>query len=373
MRVLICPDKFKNSLTAAQVCDAVEHGIKSKNKDFEIVKMPLADGGEGTSEILTALTGGKFITVEAHDPLFRIVEASYGISGDGSTAFIEMSSASGLKLLKPNEYNPLKATTFGTGELIRHALESGVTKIILGIGGSATNDGGIGAAAALGFKFLDDNGAELQPTGENLFRIKKIQFEHVFPSLSNTTFQAMCDVNNPLTGIDGASVVFGPQKGATQHQVTLLDEGLLNLGNVIEKELGHFIQNVPGAGAGGGIGGGAIAFFQAELKSGIELVMEMTNFEEEAMKADLIITGEGKMDSQSLQGKVVAGVAAIAMKHHKRLMAVAGRNDIDKSQQQALQIEKIFALTDFESEAVAIRDAFSLLSRVISEHMSLVI
>ena len=369
MRVLICPDKFKNSLTAAQVCDAIAQGVKLKNKDFEIVKLPLADGGEGTAEILTALTDGRFITIQAHDPLFRIVDASYGISGDGSRAFIEMSSASGLKLLKQHEYNPLKTTTFGTGELIKHALEHGVTSIILGIGGSATNDGGVGAAAALGYKFLDEKGADLQPIGENLSRIKKIQFDHVISSLSKAKFQAMCDVKNPLSGSNGASVVFGPQKGATPQQVTFLDQGLLNLGNIIQKDIGRSVTNVPGAGAGGGIGGGAIAFFNAELISGIELVMEMTRFEEEVMQSDLIITGEGKMDSQTLQGKVVAGVAAIASKHNKRLMAVAGRNELDKSQQQALRAEKIFALTDFESESVALSDAFRLLSEVTATHI----
>jgi glycerate kinase len=274
-----------------------------------------------------------------------------------------------LKLLKASEYNPLKTSTFGTGELIKHALENGVSKIILGIGGSATNDGGIGVAAALGYRFLDENKDELQPSGENLLPIKKIQSDNVVSSLVNVKFWAMCDVQNPLTGPIGASAVFGPQKGATNDQVTLLDEGLANLGRVIESDLNLSIRDVPGAGAGGGIGGGAIAFLGAELKSGIELVMELSNFEHEVMLADLVITGEGKMDSQTLQGKVVAGVAAIARKHNTRVIVIAGRNELNNDQQQSLPVEKIFALTDYESEEAAIQNAYGLLATVSGKYL----
>ncbi len=373
MRILISPDKFKHSLTAAQVCDAVEEGLKSVLKNIEVVKLPLADGGEGTTEILTQLSGGKIITTSAHDPLFRKLEASYGLSGDGPTAYIEMSSASGLHLLHQSERNPLKTSTLGTGELIKHALLQGVKKIILGIGGSATNDGGIGMAAAMGYTFLDNNNNKLQPTGENLINIKKINSDHLLPELKGATVWAMCDVQNPLTGIEGASFVFGPQKGASEEHVRALDDGLANLAVVVDSDLKQAIADIPGAGAGGGIGGGAIAFLNAELKSGIELVMQLTAFENQVKLADIIITGEGKMDAQTLQGKVVAGVAAVAKKYHKRVLAITGRNTLDKKDQQSLCIDQVFALTDFENEEVAMKEAYQLLTRITSEHIASVI
>ena len=324
MRILIAPDKFKGSLEAADVCLAVEEGIKLAFPDADTISVPLADGGEGTTRILTAYTHGRFISVLVNDPLGRKIMAEYGISGDGDTGFIEMASASGLLLLSPEEYNPLLTSTFGTGELIRDALDNGVKRIILGIGGSATTDGGIGMAEALGYKFYDTEGERLAAIGGSMSKIARIDIQNRDERLESLEVVVACDVKNPLYGLSGAAYVYGPQKGANDVVVNQLDEGLLNLSCVASKTFGIDVADIPGAGAAGGLGAGALWFLNATLQEGVGIVMEQTGIEDEIKKADLVITGEGKVDEQTLQGKVIKGLADLCRKYKAPLAVVCG-------------------------------------------------
>lgn len=370
MRVLIAPDKFKGSLTAGQVCEAVERGIRRALEKSEPVSFPLADGGDGTAEILTRYSGGQSVKVPSRDPLMRPVEASYGISPDHQTAFIEMANASGLRLLSAGERNAMDTTSVGTGDLIKDALEKGVSRIIIGIGGSATNDGAIGAASVLGYGFLDQRGNEIRPTGANLINIQHIRTSGVHPRLKETIFIAVCDVDNPLTGPKGAAVTYGPQKGANADQVRQLDRGLSHLSDLLISQLGVDVSLVPGAGGGGGFGGGAMAFFNARLKPGVDVIFEYSGFEQQASQADVIITGEGKMDGQTLHGKVVSGVVAIARKYHKPVIAVTGTNQLTRDQERMLGLDASFALTDYADEQTAINQADKLLAEVAEKEIS---
>lgn len=370
MRILIACDKFKDSLTAAEACKAIASGIHSTFEDFECIEFPLADGGDGTMDILTYHSGGEKIKLSIHDPLFRLIESDYGLSKDGKTAFIEMANSSGLKLLKPEERNTMITSTFGTGELIGNALDRGVDHIILGIGGSATTDGGIGLAAALGFEFLDSRKKALKPIGKNLALIESIDNSKIHPRLHEVSFTAICDVDNLLHGDRGAAHVYGPQKGATPEEVRYLDKGLKNLARVINEKLKISIDIVPGAGAGGGVGGGAIAFLHAELKRGVDLVLELSHFEEQVKNCDAVITGEGKMDEQTLYGKLIHGIATKAKKYGKRVIAVTGRNELSDTQLQLLNIEKVFALTNFTDENNAMKNAFLTLGKISAEHIA---
>lgn len=367
MRILIAPDKFKHTLTALAVCDALAAGIESVLPAAEIVKVPLADGGEGTAEILTHLAGGRLISVNVCDPLFRAIHASYGVSADGATAFIEMASASGLHLLKPAERNPLHTSTYGTGQLIRHALLAGVKTVVLGIGGSATNDAGMGLATALGFKFVNDSDQELIASGANTRYVNRIDTANVMKELKGTTVIAMCDVQNPFIGPTGAAFTYGPQKGASQADVVELDDGLKNFAQVIERDLSKSILTIPGAGAGGGIGGGAIAFLDATLQSGIEYVLHVSHMERKVEWADVIITGEGRLDSQTSQGKVIAGIAALAHKHTRPLIAVTGKNELTTAEQKDLHVDAVFSLTDVVGEQEAMDQPFEAVRKIGAE------
>lgn len=324
MYILVAPDKFRGSLEASEVCQSVAEGIRLAYPDAKIISVPLADGGEGTTRILTEQSKGKFVTAIVQDPLGRFIEAEYGLSGDGNTAFIEMAVASGLNLLKAEERNPLLTNTYGTGELILQAINSGVKKIILGIGGSATTEAGIGMASALGYKFLDENQEEVLVNGENLSLIKSIQTENVNPLLKSVEFIVACDVTNPLYGEAGAAYVYGPQKGADKNMVVHLDNGLKNIARVASETFGNDISNNPGAGAAGGLGAGALWFLNADLREGVSIVMEQTKIAEHIQKADLVITGEGKVDEQTLQGKVVKGLADLCQKNNVPLAVVCG-------------------------------------------------
>ena len=324
MYILVAPDKFRGSLEASEVCQSVAEGTRLAYPDAEIVSVPLADGGEGTTRILTEQSNGKFVTAIVHDPLGRLIEAEYGLSGDGNTAFIEMAAASGLNLLKPEERNPLLTNTYGTGALILHAINAGVKKIILGIGGSATTEAGIGMAAALGYKFFDEKEKEIFANGENLSLIKSIKTEGVNPLLKSIDFIVACDVTNPLYGESGAAYIYGPQKGADENMVVQLDNGLKNIARVASQTFGIDISSNPGAGAAGGLGAGALWFLNAELREGVSIVMEQTNIAEHVQKADLVITGEGKVDEQTLQGKVVKGLANLCQKNNVPLAVVCG-------------------------------------------------
>ncbi len=323
VNILICPDKFKGSLTAREACTAIADGVRAVHPNVKINTVPLADGGEGTCSLLTEWHGGKHITIPVKGPLFAEVMARYGISNDGSTAFIEMAEASGLMLLEPGERNPLHTTTLGTGELIADALARGATNIILGIGGSATNDAGMGMAAALGYVFLNTKGEVLSPVGENLVHIHRILIDKVHPALVKSSFTALCDVRNPLYGPDGAAFVYGPQKGADKSAVALLDRGLQNFEKVATRELGR-AADFPGAGAAGGLGAGAKVFLHAAVRTGVGFVIESTDLVNRIHEADIVVTGEGKIDSQTLSGKVVSEVARHAREAGKPVVAVCG-------------------------------------------------
>ncbi|MFF2592617.1 glycerate kinase [Priestia megaterium] len=324
MKIVIAPDSFKESLTALRVCEAVEKGIKTHFPNAEISKVPMADGGEGTVQSLVDATDGEIIQTKVTGPLGKEVEAFYGILGDGNTAVIEMAAASGLHHVSMDERNPLITTTRGTGELILKALDHKVKYIIIGIGGSATNDGGAGMAKALGAKLLDANGAEIKEGGGSLDQLTAIDLTNLDSRLAEVKVEVACDVDNLLTGKTGASAVFGPQKGATPDMVKQLDRNLAHYAAVIEKEMDIHIQNVPGAGAAGGLGGGLLAFLSAELKPGVDIVIKATELENYIKDADLVITGEGRIDGQTIYGKTPIGVAKTAKKHSVPVIAIAG-------------------------------------------------
>jgi glycerate 2-kinase len=326
MKIVIAPDSFKESMTAAEVCTAVEAGFQKVFGDTEYVHVPVGDGGEGTVQSVVDATDGRIVEVKATGPLGEKVDAFYGLTGDGKTAVIEMAAASGLHLVPREQRNPLVTTTRGTGELILDALDKKVERIVLGLGGSATNDGGAGMASALGVKFLDVNGEELRPGGEALGELLTIDISDMDPRLKSVKVDVACDVTNPLTGPIGASAVFGPQKGATPEMVGVLDASLKRYAEVVERNLGLQVDELPGAGAAGGLGAGVVAFLDGKLQSGIDLVLDVIGFEEAVRDADLIITGEGRIDSQTVHGKAPVGVAkrAKAVAVDVSVVAIAG-------------------------------------------------
>jgi len=324
MKVLIAPDSFKESLSALEVARNIELGIKKVTPETTCFLLPMADGGEGTVQSLVDATEGQIIQARVHDPLMRKINRYYGMLGDGKTAIIEMASASGLGLLKEDERNPYITTTFGTGELIISALDQGCKEIMIGIGGSATNDGGMGMATALGVKFLDEHGDEVEQGGKQLIRIRNIDTSGMIAGLENVRIIIASDVSNPLTGKNGASTVYGPQKGASSDQVKALDTGLDHYGNLIEEKFGMNVKSVPGSGAAGGLGAGLMTFLNAKMKPGFEIVKEITNLEEHIKDVDLVITGEGKIDFQTQYGKTPFGVAMTAKKYDKPVIAIVG-------------------------------------------------
>ncbi len=311
-KVVIAPDSFKGSLTARQVCEAAEEGLRRVWPEAEVVSVPMADGGEGTVQSLVDATSGRIVSIDVTGPLGEPVAAFLGVLGDGVTAVIEMAAASGLPLVPQGLRNPALATTRGTGELIRGALDIGCRKFIIGIGGSATNDGGAGMAQALGVRLLDASGAEIGPGGAELARLARIDVSGLDPRASLSEFVVACDVDNPLTGPRGASAVYGPQKGATLEMVKTLDDALKNLASVVGRDLGVDVDGIPGAGAAGGLGAGLVAFLGASLKRGVDIVVEAVGLREQMKGASLVITGEGRTDFQTLFGKTPMGVANVA-------------------------------------------------------------
>ena len=332
MKFVLAPDKYKGSLTGFEFCDAVEEGIHIVFPQAEIIKKPLADGGDGTIEVVKKYLEAEEIKVVVNDPLFRKIEAPYLFSKRQRTAFIEMSEASGHRLLKSEELNCMETTTLGTGELILDALNKGATQILLGIGGSATNDGGMGVAQALGYSFLDKQGQELEPIGKNLSKINAIEFPKE-RMLTGVEFKIACDVNNPFYGPNGAAHVYAAQKGASKKEIELLDEGLKNFAGVIEKTIGIDVQEIEGSGASGGLGGGAVAFLNGTLVSGIQLIKELADFEAALHGADWVITGEGKLDSQTLSGKTIAGVLESAKTQGVKVAALCGIIELSMAEQ----------------------------------------
>lgn len=324
-KFVLAPDSFKESMTAKAACQAMEEGILRVFPTAEITQVPMADGGEGTVDALVAATGGKKIPVTVASPFpEKNVTTYYGLLGDGKTAVIEMAKANGIELVAKKERDPLKTSTYGTGELIKAALDQGVETIIIGIGGSVTNDGGAGMAQALGAQLLDHEGSELPAGGGALAQLAKINLDTLDSRLEKTEILIASDVTNPLTGPEGASYVFGPQKGATAEMVRQLDQNLKHYAAIIERDLGISIADVSGAGAAGGLGAGLLAFTQAKMRSGVETVIEHTKLAEKIAQADYVFTGEGGMDFQTKFGKAPYGVAKVAQHYHKPVFACAG-------------------------------------------------
>lgn len=324
MKIVIAPDSFKESLSALQVANAIEAGFKEIYPCAEYVKCPVADGGEGTLNAMVDATGGRIVQQPVISPTGETVMAALGLSEDGRDAYIEMATASGLELVAADRRNPLTATSYGTGELIKAALDSGARRFIIGIGGSATNDAGVGMLQALGFRFLDKQGDDLPFGGGALAALATIETAHADPRLAECRFQVACDVTNPLTGETGASAIFGPQKGATPQMVQLLDANLRHFAAVVKKTLLRDIESIPGAGAAGGMGAGLLAFLNAELAPGFPLIAGALGLEALMKDANLVITGEGRIDSQTINGKVPVGVATLAKKQHLPTIAIAG-------------------------------------------------
>ncbi|SFP87014.1 glycerate kinase [Salibacterium halotolerans] len=327
MKVVIAPDSFKESMSAMQAAEAVERGFRQVYGDaVETERIPMADGGEGTTRSMADALEGNMIKKEVTGPAGIPVQAEFALLGDGRTAVIEMAEASGIALVPKEDRNPVTATSFGTGQLIKAALDEGAVKIILGIGGSATNDGGAGMFQALGGRLLDASGHDLPAGGGALTELAGIDTSGLDPRLARTDIRTACDVTNPLTGENGASAVYGPQKGEDEKMVNLLDQALYRFGQVIEEQLGVHVDTLPGSGAAGGMGAGLKAFLQAELEPGIDIVLEETRFATRIKDADLIITGEGKMDYQTVFGKTPVGVAKAALQVKKvPVMAFCGQ------------------------------------------------
>ena len=311
-------------MTAKEVCEAMERGIKKVYPDANCIHVPMADGGEGTVQSLVDATNGEIYEIEVTGPLGNKVTAKYGIMGDKETAVIEMAEASGIQYVTNETKNPMVTTTYGTGELIRACLDKGIKKIIIGIGGSATNDGGTGMAEALGVKFLDQQGNKLPRGGGYLDQLSKIDISNLDPRLKEVSIFVACDVTNPLCGENGASYVFGPQKGATEEMVRILDRNLSHYADVVKKQLGKDVKNIPGAGAAGGLGAGLLIFTQATLQKGIDLVIEYSQLRSKIKNADYVFTGEGGIDFQTQYGKTPYGVAQVAKEFNKKVIAIAG-------------------------------------------------
>jgi glycerate kinase len=324
VRIVVAPDSFKGSVSALGVANAMERGILTVFPEAEVLKAPIADGGEGTVEALVEATGGQIIYEQVMGPIGEPVKAYWGILGDGETAVMEMAAASGLPLVPQDKRDPRVTTTYGTGQLMKSALEKGLKKIIIGIGGSATNDGGTGMAQALGARFLDASGKELPQGGGALVNLAQIDLSNMDPRVAEAEIMVACDVDNPLCGPRGASAVYGPQKGATPEMVAELDNALAVYAKVAEKATGKDMANYPGAGAAGGLGAGLLFFTNAELRPGVEIVLEAAGFENMVATADLLITGEGRTDFQTAFGKAPVGAAKVAKQYNVPVVCIAG-------------------------------------------------
>lgn len=344
--ILLAPDSFKESMTARQVCQAMEKGIKRADSSIKCIHLPMADGGEGTMQSLVDATGGKIHNVGVVGPLGNQVEASYGILGDGKTGVVEMASSSGINLAPLKKRNPLISTSYGSGQLIKSCLDHGISKLLIGIGGSATNDGGLGAIQALGGRFLDKDGIELGFGGGELDKLVDIDLSNLDKRLSHITINIACDVNNPLCGDNGASKVFGPQKGASPEMVEILDRNLYHYGLMIKEKLGIDILKIPGAGAAGGLGAGLMAFLGGSLSRGIDLVIKYSRLEEKLPYVDMVWTGEGSIDFQTQFGKTPLGVAQAAKKYNKPVVAFGGKVEGDIEVLYTMGIDAIFSIAN---------------------------
>jgi len=370
MRIVIAPDSLKECLSALEVAQAIEAGVKDAVPDAETVLIPLADGGEGTVDALVAATEGRFVEETVRGPLGRDVAARFGLLGDGHTAAIEMAAASGLPLVPPARRNPLVTTTYGTGQLIRSALDHGASKVIIGIGGSATVDGGAGMAQALGARLLDAAGRPIGPGGGALDGLDRIDMSDCDPRLADTEVVIASDVNNPLLGPDGAARTFGPQKGATPEMVDALEAGLQHFADLMERDLGLRTHDLAGAGAAGGLGAGLLAFLGAKLELGIDIVLDAVQFRERIRGADLVITGEGMMDWQSAFGKTPVGVAGAAKEQGLPVVAIVAALGKDRQRVLDAGLDAYFALAD---GPLTLEDSFARAAELLAETASQVV
>lgn len=344
MKIVIAPDSYKESLSALAVATAIEQGFREIYPDAEYVKLPMADGGEGTVDVMIAATQGRRVDVDVTGPLGDTVHGFYGVSGDGKCAFIEMAAASGLEQVPIARRDPLKTTSWGTGELIRHALDAGVGQIIIGIGGSATNDGGAGMMQALGAQLLTVDGQQIAHGGGALDKLDRIDIRHLDRRLATCQIDVACDVTNPLTGPEGATAVFGPQKGATEAMIAQLDRALERYARIIARDLDIDVLTLEGGGAAGGMGAALYAFCGARLRQGIEIVTDALRLDEQVADADLVITGEGRIDSQTVHGKVPVGVARIAKRHNVPVIGIAGSLTADVGVVHQHGIDAVFSV-----------------------------
>jgi len=372
MRILIAPDKFKGSLDAGEAAGAIARGFMEGWPEAEVLTCPLADGGEGTMELLVTATGGRTIACEVTGPLGERRQASLGILGDGKTAMVEMAAASGLALVPPEKRDPRYTTSAGTGDLIRRALDEGLRRIIVGIGGSATNDGGAGMAAALGARFLDENGEDLPHGAIYLNNLQAMDLSGLDPRVRESTVLVASDVTNPLLGERGASHVYGPQKGASEYDVRLLETALARLSEVTSRYVTPGYESNPGAGAAGGLGFGLMAFAGATVLPGIDVVMKAVGFENKLAGCGLVITGEGRLDAQTAYGKTVTGVARVANSHGIPVLALAGEVAEGAEQLRELGVSALLSIARGPmSLEESIRLADPLLERTSRELASL--
>ncbi|MGB6267373.1 MAG: glycerate kinase [Olleya sp.] len=355
MKIIIAPDKFKGSITGLEFCNVVKESVKKVLPDAKILNLPLADGGDGTIEVVNYYLKGNWISLEVNNPFFKTIKASYLFSDSTKTAFIEMAEASGLKLLNPQAFDCKNATTYGTGQLILDALNKGAKHIILGIGGSATNDCGIGMATALGYQFLDINNKQIKPIGANLSKINSINLTKINPKLKNVSFDIACDVTNPLYGKNGAAYIYGKQKGATDGDVKMLDKGLEDFSKIITAQFQIDPQTVSGAGAAGGMGIASKIFLNGNLERGINLIKKLANFDTQIEGADWIITGEGKLDNQTLSGKTIQGVIDSAKAKKIKVAAFCGVIEINEKELLDLGISYYDSIVDYSK---SIEDGF---------------
>ncbi|MBJ8244206.1 glycerate kinase [Staphylococcus pseudintermedius] len=346
MHILIAPDSFKESMTAMQAAEAIEQGWRDVAGDtITFHKIPMADGGEGTTQSLHDALRGVWRTIPVQDPLGRPISATYSLANEGQTAIVEMAAASGLDLVLSNERNPRMTSTYGTGQLLLDALDQGVSHIILGIGGSATNDGGAGLLQAIGVQLLDAKGQPISRGGEALAQLNRIDMSHIDERFQNVQLEIACDVDNPLLGPNGATAVYSAQKGASQADQVILEAALSHFHTVIEQDLKQQVADIPGAGAAGGLGAGLLACLPVDLKHGIDIVLSVTQFDEYVQRADLVITGEGAIDGQTVYGKTPVGVAKAAKKYGKPVIAIAGKLGVGYEAVEKRGIDAVYSMS----------------------------
>lgn len=356
MKILISPDSFKGTLSALEAATAIEQGILQFDNNIKTVKLPIADGGEGTMDALVLATNGHYVTTPVQDPLGRIIDARYGVLGNGTTCVIEMAEASGITLLHNTERNPRIASTYGTGQLIEHALQQGFSDFIICIGGSATNDGGIGMLRALGLRLLDEHGRDVQESIDGVLDVRTLDWTNWHAQLKTCNVRIACDVNNPLVGQTGATAIFGPQKGVKSHEIAQFDAALTHWANIVEEACGVRLHDYAGAGAAGGMGGALIAFLNGQFHQGIELVLHVMNYEQQLDGVQYIITGEGQSDRQTLHGKAPMGILQLATKHDMPVVLLSGNIEASANEQLA---EAFYVTASVVSEHVTAKQAMA--------------